>query len=188
MLIHELRAFLEAHKIPLQQWGKGEAKTLNHLLAELNSGEATLVEREGRVLRTIATAAIDVYHVDGAKTLLLHEEKQVFVDGRSRQRNLSTSLGEKIKVGEDTEAVVRRALAEELGIAHVATVVQKQVVLKGPLASGSFPGLESLNELRHYDVFVSVESFRPEGYVERQADKSTHFVWKELSDTEARAW
>lgn len=175
-----LRAFLEAHSIPIQKWGKGEAKTLDHLLAEINTGEATIAVKDSRVIRMIATAAVNVYYTEGAGNLLLVEDRQVFCDGQIRRRNLNTSLGEKVKVGEKPEEAAQRALEEELGINENLSFISESVLEKPLLPSESFPGLYVTNVLYRFDVFLPAQFYRPEGYVEYQADKTTYFIWRLL--------
>ena len=46
--------------------------------------------------------------------------------------------------------------------------------------SPSYPGLAT-EYLRHeMKTNLSAAAFKPEGYIEHQADKSTYFVWREL--------
>ena len=186
MFKHELRAFLEAHNIPLQQWGQGEAKTFDDLFSEVTSGEAILTEEDGKLLRSVEGGTLNVYHDDGMTMWFLQEEKQVFKDGRSRTRTLNASIGEKMKCGEDPLESAYRALSEELGIAEKLQLIPKQRFIKGPIPSPSFPGLYSIYTMHMFDVFLPSHLYRPEGYVEHQVDKSSYFVWRKFSDKEAR--
>lgn len=177
-----LQTFLEAHNISLQKWGMGEAKTLDHLLAEINTGEVIITVKDCRVIRTISTAAVNVYYAEETRRLLLVEDRQVFSDGRIRRRNLSTSLGEKVKSGETPEVTAQRAVEEELGVRENLTFIPKPVIEKPSLPSESFPGLSVVNVLYRFDVFLPAQFYKPEGYIEHQADKTTYFIWKLLDD------
>lgn len=174
----ELITLLQAHHIPLDQWDKGEAKSLYHLLDEVNAGEAKLKVDGNVLVRFIYPVAIDVFFLQGNTRLWLKEREQIFADGRRRQRHLSTSLGEKMKTGEQPAEVVERALREELGIREKAAIVQGLSAVNGPLPSSSFPGLLTLREMHFFQVTLPAAAYRPHGYVERQPDKTTFFVWK----------
>lgn len=187
MLAHTLRAFLEENDVPFDQWGKGEAKTFDNLLAEIVSGEATLKKRGGIPCRSITISALDVYHDDGARLLLLREDKQLFSDGRSRIRKLDRSIGEKQKRGETPLQAARRALVEELGITETLPLFAKPPVTKGPLPSLSFPGLFTFYTMHVFDVFLPPHLYRADGYVERQKEKVSYFVWEQCRELEARA-
>jgi len=181
----ELWVFLKAHNVPLQRWGKGEAKTLDHLLAEITAGEATLTEKQGRLVRLVEGATLNVYYSDGHTSWALVEETQVFNDGRSRTRDV-VGIGEKMRLGEDPKDCAYRALSEELGITEKLQLVPKSLSTKGPVPSQSFPGLESVYVTHIFDVFLPEHLYRPEGYKEKQSDKISYFVWKKVSDTGAQ--
>ncbi len=180
MQTEQLKVLLKRHKLPLEVWGKGGAKTLGHFQKELESGESVLTESEGKLIRNIQTVAINIYYRDPVGTLLLVERKQVFVDGRIRRRNLSTSLGEKIKVGEKPSEAVIRAIAEELGIKEEIQLNKKGFEIKQPEESRSLPGLMTINTLHYFDVFIQKESYKTEGYIEKQKDKTTYFIWRKI--------
>jgi hypothetical protein len=98
----EAEQLLRRYNMPLDQWGKGEAKTLDNLLEEIENGEAVLIEDEaGELVREISVVWMTVFYSDeSGNRYRLIEEKQVFDDGRERTRDLSISVGEKMKPGE----------------------------------------------------------------------------------------
>lgn len=71
----ELLHILESHSVPLSNWGKGKAKTLDHLLSELNSGEASLLLEKKYLLRLAYGSIVDVFYFTGEEKLKLVEEK-----------------------------------------------------------------------------------------------------------------
>ena len=173
--MHELMARLAAHGIDTARLGRGEAKTIAHLFAEVRSGEAELIERDGQLIRRLAVLNVDVFAEIDGRRLRLVEDRQVFADGRTRRRELPSSVAEKLHKEEDRETAVARALAEELGIrrftrvsdfAETATIRESQ----------SFPGILSEVAVHHVDVLIDPEEFKEE-YREDQPDKSTWFVW-----------
>jgi hypothetical protein len=175
----ELRAFLLAHDIPLHLWGRGEAKTLEHLTKELSEGEAALRYETGRLQRVARGAIVDVLYQDRSRLLRLRETRQVFADGRERiRKDLSTGIGEKLKLDETPLAGALRALQEELGIDEPLTYLELPERTKGPLPSVSYPGLYTLYVMYPFEVFLPRRLYRPEGYIERQEDKSNYFEWQ----------
>jgi hypothetical protein len=186
MTINELRAYLEAHSIPVSTWGTGESKTLEHLLAEINEGESVLQEQEGKLLRISQASALTIYYEEGGRRLVLREKEQVFADGRRRVRDfLRASIFEKMKRGENPEEVARRALKEELGIEELLPLKPGPHSPIRILPSESFPGLVSVFSFYNFDVFLPARLYKPEGYVEVQKDKSTYFVWELVPAGEA---
>lgn len=182
----ELSALLAQWYIPTGQWGTGVAKTLEHLLRELDDGESTLVVRDHagarRLVRTIRPVLLRISGIrpDGNEMLALVESRRVFKDGRDATRSLSASIAEKRGNDETSESAICRALAEELSVMfsveELATVVQLPLSKPRIEKSASFPGiLTELDEL-HYELTMPKRHFR-EQYVENQEDKTTTFSW-----------
>lgn len=178
MEIKDLVALLEAHSIPLSKWGVGEAKTVDHLLKEVRSGEVELVSENGVLFKVGSIAAVDVYYRDGDTTLKLWEEKQVFSDGRERRRpNTYGGLVEKMLPGENCLTGASRALREELGIESEVEIVLKQSFLDDTGGSMSYPGIRARHTVYLCEVQLPECFYKPEGYVEEQSDKKSYFIW-----------
>jgi hypothetical protein len=169
---------LKSYDIPLDLWGTGEAKTIEHLVKEILEGETVLVEKNGEIIRKVEFVRLDVRHNLKDVELQLVEDRQVFKDGRERRRGLS-GIGEKMKPGEDPIASARRALAEELGINDECDINNLEPNTKS-LTSPSYPGL--LTEFLIHDMRTNLpdSAYRRDGYVEVQPDKTTYFVWREV--------
>ncbi len=176
----ELLALLQAHNIPLNEWGVGEAKNFNHLLSEVQSGEATVVEENGNLLRSAEGAVLVVYSTDGKRTWRLKEDKQVFKDGREKRRELETSIGEKMRPDESAVEAAYRALREELKITERLALTPKPSIIKGPVSSQSFPGLMTRYVMNVFEVFLPQHLFKSEGYIECQEDKTNYYTWIEV--------
>ena len=171
---------LNRYNIPFQTWGTGSAKTLNHLLKEIEEGETTLKEEGGELIRETSILYITVKNTLGD---LLKEDRQVFRDGRVRRREhpQSASLGEKLKAGEvPSDESIARALKEELGITRF-DVHQRTLPLVSVRDSPSYPGLKARFTEHHCEVEIQSEDYRAEGYLEIQHDKTTYFVWHRAS-------
>ncbi|OIO48351.1 hypothetical protein COX74_01210 [bacterium (Candidatus Gribaldobacteria) CG_4_10_14_0_2_um_filter_41_16] len=176
----ELLALLKKYNVLVNEWGKGEAKTVWHLLSEINSGEAELIEENGELIRKVQGATVNVYYTDGQKILKLKEKSQVFVDGRERVRELEASIGEKLKSNESPISAVQRALFEELNITESLPFSKVSETKKGPVPSISYPGIKTEYLTHVFEVILPFCFYKPEGYIEKQKDKETIFVWEEL--------
>lgn len=170
---------LRAAGIPIETWGQGQAKTIDDLAEELRSGETRLTEgSNGEIIREVSVVFVDVFATDRDQQLWhLREERQVFSDGRQRQRNLLASLGEKMKPDEQVAEATQRAIAEELGIDEPITSIylgSERTVH----ASTSYPGLQSHFNIHRTAVILPEHVYRSEGYQERQSEKVTYFVWE----------
>jgi len=171
----ELTDLLTVHGCPLSRWGRGPAKTLEHLLRELADGECRLTVQDGTLYRDVLGAMLRVRHRD----LTLIEDHQRFSDGRPdpvRRRDLQASVGEKLQRGEEPDAGARRALAEELGVTEPVELHGKHLTRKFA-ESESYPGLMTRFETWTYEVELPDSCFDPDGYREVQADKRTVWVW-----------
>jgi ADP-ribose pyrophosphatase YjhB (NUDIX family) len=172
-----LRELLQAEGYDTDRWGVGATKTVEALWDEVKSGESELVEVEGLLVRRTYVAAIDVItQLDDGTRLKLYEEKQVFANGSVRERGLLTSLGEKMKPGEDIEAATQRAVKEELGIKKVVSLrgTGNRVLEKD---TETYGGMPTQLFLQFAEVEIATEDYKPEGYVEAQPDKLVFFQW-----------
>lgn len=175
----DLRALLEQHGIPVSDWGRGNAKTLKHLMKEIAAGETRLAVEDGRLVRLTGVVDVDIFYKgpDG-RILHLREDRQEFRDGRTRRRDQKFSLLEKVMPGEEVIVAAERAVREELGLKGEVNL--EYLGSDDPLIeSPSYPGLASKYHIDYCRVFISNDQHRPEGYKEEQQDKTTFFVWEE---------
>ena len=179
-MINALRQQLQGAGINVSEWGKGQAKTLEHLQDEITSGETVLVTGEqGELLRKVVVGGADIFYTSPeGKKYRLKEDRQIFKDGRERRRDLGQAVSEKMKPNEDPKTAMIRGVREELGmqgeIFLTETGVDEQL-----LSSPSYPGLQSQYIRHKFEAMLNDQQFKPDGYVEEQKDKSTYFVWEE---------
>lgn len=176
---------LTQYNIPIEDWGIGEAKTIEHLLQEINSGETILVEKteSQELIRKFSFLSITILCTYSGTTYRLYEAKQIFTDGRTRERRLDGSIGEKIKLDEtDITKSIGRALSEELGI-HEDFEIKSDEIKHSTEEAGSqsYPGLKSLRERFDAVVEIKPSQFDPDGYTEVQQDKTTYFAWEKVN-------
>jgi hypothetical protein len=179
-----LREELRKQGVPVDTWGIDTPKTVESLITEIEEGAGTLIRGEkGELIRVIQVVALSVTYLDGRTWYRLEEDRQEFTDGRSTNRNLSTSLGEKLNPGETPEEGARRALREELGLDNVDTLLftfgTPQNIER---SSPSYPGLPTQMQLHPGRVQLRTEHYKAEGYTEVKGNRTTHFSWRILSE------
>jgi hypothetical protein len=175
-------AILRAYHVPPHEWGKGQAKTFEHFLYEVQSGESTLVERDRKLVRLVPVSRANIFYKqkDG-KVLKLVEDRQVFKEGqRERRRNISWSLIEKRKRDENPEDSIRRGIREELGIHDGYTLKRLDQVTDEMRPSISYPGTYIVVMAYNFEADLTTAVYHQEGYIERQKDKTTYFIWKNV--------
>ncbi len=178
--LEELLQKLVHAGIPVEQYGTGVAKTVPHLLAEIHEGESLMsVNDKGEIFRDVNVVWADVIcTVADGTTYVLKEDRQEFKDGRVKRRNLNSSLGEKLKPGEIPDEAVNRAIEEELGITEPLEGVYYLGYQESVVTPDTYPGLESSYQFHKYATIIPETSFKPEGYVEYQQDKTNYYVWE----------
>jgi hypothetical protein len=84
--MEKLQTLLIQCGAPLEMWGLGKAKTVEHLLKEVEDGESVLsVSENGELVRTVSSVWLDVFAVDrDGGRWYLREDRQVFNDEERR--------------------------------------------------------------------------------------------------------
>ncbi|MDO8507472.1 MAG: hypothetical protein Q7S53_02795 [bacterium] len=182
--IEEIRETLLNHGVDITQWGKGCSKSLENLVDEVRDGEAELaVDHNGEISRISNIVKADILYNDAAtgKKFKLVEDKQVFNDGRERERHIDTSIGEKMKPKESAQEALERGIEEELGISSLTDIKSKEDKIV-ERESKSYPGLLTKYIFHIFEATISQQDFKPEGYVEKGKNLTTYFVWQELKE------
>jgi hypothetical protein len=176
--VEELTNKLKEYSIPVEEWGTGEAKNVEHLLDEIRGEECNVEDRGGYLIRSIEFVGVRIYHKDKDNvTWVLKEDKQEFKDGRVRRRNMPSSVSEKMKFGEDPLISAIRGIKEELGINVEGHQLIKMRDLFYNGGSQSYPGLRTRYKGHQFTCFFNDDQFDENGYIEVQKDKSTFFKW-----------
>ena len=176
-----LSRYLMNHNIPVETWGTGSAKTLDHLLNEIKGKECKLIEVDGELIRTIYVVSAEIYYMDTFGSFKLKEERQVFKGGRSRTRSLESSLSEKIKADEIPIDGIIRGMSEELGITVSPDQVREITKFNESRRSNSFPGLSTVYYGTRFSCKLNRNQYKSNGYIEVQKDKTVYFVWEKTN-------
>lgn len=179
--VEDLEECLRAHDIDLSKWGVDGAKTVRHLLKEIQAGETHFRKGARGLVRQIMPSGTRVYHVPAYETgLYLKESHQISrKDGKRTERKRPYSVGEKAKPGETLRESAIRGIREELKIIGDFTILDREKSIREE-DSPSFPGLLTRYIDQRFDAILNAEQYKPDGYVELgegEGDKDTHFVW-----------
>lgn len=177
----DLISKLKEYNIPYENWGSGEAKTVSNLLDELKNDECSIIDENGKLMRSIEFVGVRVFYTENGTKYYLKEDRQVFKDGRIRRRRIRSSIGEKMSFGEDPRIASLRGMKEELGVEIDDSQLIEQKDINYSNTSQSYPGIESKYIGHIFSCELRKDQYRPEGYVENQKDKSTYFVWEKVS-------
>jgi hypothetical protein len=173
---------LKKYDVPVDLWGTGKSKTVQHLLKELQGNECNIQEEGESITRYIEFVGIKIYYTDeNDQRWFLKEEKQEFNDGRIRRRNIPSSVSEKMKFGEDPSLSAIRGIKEELGVEINQSQLSKHSDLHYDGGSVSYPGLDTKYKGHRFICNFNDTQFNPNGYIEVQEDKKTFFVWNKIN-------
>jgi hypothetical protein len=178
--INNLKIKLNKFSIPIDNWGTGKSKTINHLFDELSNNECELLEIDGSLVRIIEFVGVKIYYNSKDERWFLKEDRQEFNDGRIRRRTMPSSVSEKMKFGEDPLNAAIRGIKEELGIDIKSTQISKRRDLFYNGGSLSYPGLQTKYKGHQYICELEPHQFDENGYVEVQKDKKTFFNWEKI--------
>jgi hypothetical protein len=173
-----LRKLLASHGIETSLWGIQEGtKTLKDLAKEISEGESIIQKMNGNLLRE----TIVLYAHVRCGEYLLYEDRQEFKNGSVRKRNdLKGSIAEKLKKGEilDKDAALLRAMNEELGLhSDDISSLSWGVPWIEYSDSPSYPGLSAMFICHTAYVEIKETAFKIDGYIEKQKNKTTFFLW-----------
>jgi len=170
--------YLEFYAIEIHRWGTNNAKTIQHLIKEINEEETILCENDdGLLIRQINVVSAKIYFEtnEGIK-YILSEDRQVFTDGRIRTRQNDSSVSEKMKPNENPEYAIKRGIQEELNIQGDIVIIPYEKTTSTNY-SDSYPTLLTQYTMHRFIVHLNETQFNINGYFEAQQDKTTYFIW-----------
>lgn len=174
---HLISVLIDAN-VPLDLWGKNGAKTVDHLFDEiLNKKTELALNDSGEIERRIEASLVEVIYVSkGATVYGLKEDKQILNDGSVIKRELSTTLEERMTYGESPDSTALKILNEELDIDSYDEFMEfrSRTTIE---PSRNYPGLITYYKTQPYMVSIDAKSFKPDGYIKTQPDKTSFYVW-----------
>lgn len=176
----DLKKVLLESGVSIEEWGEGSAKTVNHLFDEIIEGETILIREGEELIRKVAVARATVVHtLPSGEKLSLVERRQVFSDGRTRERPREHAVAEKMKYGENPDEAMLRGICEELGLCDEIDIT-KTLISRERDESLSYPGVTTEWSQHNYHVELNSNQFHPEGYIEVQDGLTTYFEWDRI--------
>lgn len=171
-----LEIVLRAFEIPIETWGKGNAKTVDDLLKELRLGESYL--RIGPGLARV-TRLVRIQIKDDTTGRCLMEVSQTLPNGQTRTRHCLP--GGKVRGDEDPEKAMFRELHEELRLCKEELISHSKVESHfEEQVSPSFPGLPSILEVHLFSLKIASEHWlldEDQCFIKEEDGTSHVFRW-----------
>lgn len=150
----ELKQLLTQYHIDIQYWNHDEGnKTIEELFTEIQEGESQLTIVDQKLVRLLKVSSIDVKFKLGNQYFQLIEDKQIFLRGLERKRELNT-ITEKLKKNENPLQGAYRGLEEEIGLK-----LEESLTFEGEKfweqVSPSYPHLLTRYEFYNYSIILA---------------------------------
>eukprot|EP00429_Kryptoperidinium_foliaceum_P086215 CAMPEP_0176194440 /NCGR_PEP_ID=MMETSP0121_2-20121125/6002_1 /TAXON_ID=160619 /ORGANISM="Kryptoperidinium foliaceum, Strain CCMP 1326" /LENGTH=718 /DNA_ID=CAMNT_0017533187 /DNA_START=18 /DNA_END=2174 /DNA_ORIENTATION=- len=142
-----VRKMLTDHNIPLDKFGKGQAKTFEEFVAEIQRGESRLqldASKHKHIVRVVDVIALRLEHGSGSSLKYLIEVSVKYPDGRIRQ-DTNQMPGDKKGPHENAIRTATR-LVERLGLTDVDVAFDpaNTEMFEQIEDSPSYPGVQSI--------------------------------------------
>eukprot|EP00471_Norrisiella_sphaerica_P003185 CAMPEP_0184493604 /NCGR_PEP_ID=MMETSP0113_2-20130426/26458_1 /TAXON_ID=91329 /ORGANISM="Norrisiella sphaerica, Strain BC52" /LENGTH=458 /DNA_ID=CAMNT_0026878927 /DNA_START=143 /DNA_END=1516 /DNA_ORIENTATION=+ len=188
----ELANFLRSNGVDTTSWGTGTTKTVKDLWTELEDRESVIAVLNNGLGRKQLVRRVEVVRVIVRRRVqenfVLIEKRQVFADGRERQRG--TVMAEKMQAGETPLEAAKRGLLEELSGRlddpnDIQSLSLSSETQNDRRSSISYPNLESEYEIHEVNALVPTlplaEFYTDEG-PPGSPSKRIHWSWHDTSD------
>lgn len=178
----ELKKLLSQYNIDTQHWTHDEGnKTIEELFIEIQEGESELKIVDKILVRLLKVSSIDVKFKLGDRYFQLIEDKQIFLRGIERKRELNT-ITEKLKRNENPLQGAYRGLEEEIGLK-----LEEQLTFEGEnfweQISPSYPHLLTRYEFYNYSIILDKKYLKSIRFSEYQeAEKLLSLFTLKLCD------
>lgn len=155
----ELKDLLFRYDIDTKTWTHDLGnKTIEELFTEIQEGESQLVIIDQILVRLLKVSSIDVKFKLGDRYFQLREDKQIFLSGKERKRELNT-ITEKLKSNENPLQGAYRGLEEEIGLK-----LEEELTFEGEKfqeqISPSYPHLLTRYKFYHYSIILNEKQLK----------------------------
>lgn len=177
--ISKLASILEMFGVPVETWGKGEAKDIGDFYKEIVAGESYLHINNQGIARVVEIVEMHFKSPQPWKKVILKEVFQILPDGRKRERNLEPAG--KVKAGETpTEALIREVFEEvKLKSDHFGyRLLSPRVEVR---QSKSYPGITCKYIIYPFEIVPDIGTHVLQREFEITEENGTvlHFEWAE---------
>lgn len=176
MSVWGLTKLLVLFGVKLDDWGIGEARTVEHLFTEIELGESFLRIGNSEKLERVLSI-VKMIIVDPQKGTLL-EDYQILPDGTRRDRRRSPSG--KISVKETPAVALVREMNEELNLKKedYSAIFDETRVEEKP--SRAYPDLRSIYEIHPVRITLNPHVDINDGYttIDKEDGKKLFFCWQ----------
>ena len=170
-----LRNYLSQHNFYTGEWGRGQAKTAEDLLSELNNAESTLVLGEdGSVLRCLRVVRMRLQRPESDNFLI--EAKNILMDGRERAHGRMP--GVTMEVNEAWRDAAIRGAREKLGNEMEVSYAKLLHTTDEVKPSASYP--ELLSRYTFYEVELRIPGLPSTSFetTVQRGDKTQQRFWE----------
>ncbi|WP_017294289.1 hypothetical protein [Geminocystis herdmanii] len=166
----ELKELLLQYNIDTQHWNHHQGnKTIEELFIEIQEGESELKIVDKILVRLLKVSSIDVKFKLGDRYFQLIEDKQIFLKGIERKRELN-NITEKLKKNENPLQGAYRGLEEEIGLK-----LEEQLTFEGEKfweqISPSYPHLLTRYEFYNYSIILNARHLKSMRFSEYQEEE-----------------
>lgn len=156
----DIRRMFEEHKIDTAGFGRGQAKTLEEFVNEVQSGASRLMldaTRHKELIRVVDLVLLRISHTaeDGTMRYLIKTKEQ-FPDGRARH-NINQLPGVKKKPHESSLETLRNLVRERLQLAalQIKVDMSSKEQFEEDTDSASFPGMRTVYRAEVFEGTVT---------------------------------
>ncbi len=184
----ELVNLLVKYDIPIERYGLSNVLPLQALLEQVLEERVKLVERNGKLIRSMNLVTINVFYQDGEELLELKEDRQVRIAMESKteikhtksRRKVTWSVSRKIRSVEQLREKAILALKNELGldVNPKRLLNESYWIYSGP--SAKFPKLKDRACVYGYDLYLKPSEFQRDGYSFEDKYLRSYFYWKKV--------
>lgn len=180
----EIARQLRDHGVDINQWGKGQAKTMDEFVAEIDLGSAVLMNDASdykQIRRVVDVVLVRISAPGDPKTYLI-ETSETFADGR--KRDMVKLPGTKKEPHENSKQVAERVVKTmmDIGGNKVTWVMANKEVWEDEEESPSYPGVRTVYRKECIPGVLSSDYQKGKSWEATVTNGKKGFTWKSEAD------